>query len=100
MRVGLWDLFFFVLLGVVVALAIRLAGTLLVFAFLVLPAVTGLLLSRNLSKIHAVAVGTAGISTIAGLYCSFRLDLPSGPAIVACAFIVLLLAWAASRFRH
>jgi len=99
LRVGLWDLMFFVILGVVVAVAMRLAGTLLVFAFLVLPATTGLLLCRQLGRIYAVAVAAALVATAAGLYASFRLDLPTGPAIVACSALLLLLAWAIARLR-
>src|SRR3989339_717834 len=34
-RAGWWDLLFFLILGIIISLAIRLAGTLLVFAFLV-----------------------------------------------------------------
>lgn len=99
-RVPLWDLLFFTLLGVVVALGIRLAGTLLVFGFLVLPALTGLALSRHLGRIYGVAIGTALLSTVAGLYVSLRLDLPTGPAIVACCFVLMLVAWVVSRLRR
>jgi ABC-type Mn2+/Zn2+ transport system permease subunit len=98
-RAGLWDLFFFLALGVVISLAIRLAGTLLVFAFLVLPAVTGLLLSRRLNAIYAIAIGSAWVAAIGGLYASVKMDLPSGPAIVACSSVLLGAAWIASRFR-
>ncbi len=98
-RVGLWDLAFFLMLGVIISLAIRLAGTLLVFAFLVLPAVTGLLLSKRLDRVRAVAMASACIATVAGLYASVKMDLPSGPAIVACSFALLALAWVVSRFR-
>jgi len=98
-RSGWWDLLFFLMLGVTISLAIRLAGTLLVFAFLVIPAVVGLLLSRRLGGIIAVAIGAASIATIAGLYASVRIDLPSGPAIVACLFVLLVLAVAFSKLR-
>jgi zinc/manganese transport system permease protein len=99
MRTGAWDLLFFLILGVIISLAIRLAGTLLVFAFLVVPAVTGLLLSQRLSRIAAVAIASASTSTVVGLWASVRLDLPSGPAIVAVSFVLLAVAWVVSRFR-
>jgi ABC-type Mn2+/Zn2+ transport system permease subunit len=98
-RVGLWDLAFFLMLGVIISLAIRLAGTLLVFAFLVLPAVTGLLLSKRLDRIRAIAMASACVATIGGLYASVKMDLPTGPAIVACSFVLVGAAWVASRFR-
>ena len=99
-RVPWWDLVFFVMLGVVISLAIRLAGTLLVFAFLVLPAVTALLLSRHLGRIYAVAIGAAAIASVGGLYASLRFDLPSGPAIVAVLCGIFLLALAATRIMR
>lgn len=98
-RAGWWDLLFFLILGVIISLAIRLAGTLLVFAFLVIPAVTGLLLSQRLRAIRAVAIGSAVVATIGGLYTSVKMDLPSGPAIVACSFLLLVMAWLISRLR-
>lgn len=98
-RSAFWDLFFFLLLGVTISLGIKLAGTLLVFAFLVLPAVTALLLSQKLAKIQALAIAASAVAAVAGLYASVRLDLPSGPTIVACSFVLLLVAWVISRFR-
>ena len=98
-RAGWWDLVFFLILGVIISLAIKLAGTLLVFAFLVVPAVTGLLLSERLGRVYAIAIGAASIATIGGLCASVKLDLPSGPAIVACSFVLLAAAWVVSRMR-
>jgi ABC-type Mn2+/Zn2+ transport system permease subunit len=98
-RSGWWDLLFFLMLGVIISLAIRLAGTLLVFAFLVIPAVTGLLLSQKLWKVYTVAFGTASVATVGGLYASITMDLPSGPAIVASMFALLVVAWVISKFK-
>jgi ABC-type Mn2+/Zn2+ transport system permease subunit len=97
LKVAWWDLLFFLILGVIVSLAIRLAGALLVFAFLVMPGVIGLLLSQRLGRIYIIAVGAAGVATVAGLYLSLRMDLPTGPAIVAVLFALLCVAWPVSR---
>jgi ABC-type Mn2+/Zn2+ transport system permease subunit len=98
-RSSWWDLFFFLILGVIVSLGIKLAGTLLVFAFLVLPAVTALLLSQKLGRILAIAVASACIAAVVGLGASVRFDLPSGPTVVACSFVLLMIAWVISRFK-
>jgi ABC-type Mn2+/Zn2+ transport system permease subunit len=47
-----------------------------------------------------MAVGAATIATTLGLYASFRMDLPSGPAIVACSFVLFLAAWVVSKLRR
>lgn len=98
-RSAWWDLFFFLLLGVIISLGIKLAGTLLVFAFLVLPGVTALLLSQHLGRIQAIAIAASIIATVTGLYASVRLDLPSGPTIVASSFVLLLVAWVITKLR-
>lgn len=98
-RSGYWDLLFFLILGIIIAFAIRIAGALLVFAFLVAPAVTALLLTERLSKVFIMAIAAASAATFIGLYLSFMpsLDLPSGPAIVAVSFVLLAMAAGASR---
>jgi ABC-type Mn2+/Zn2+ transport system permease subunit len=98
-RSAAWDLFFFVILGVVISLSIRLAGTLLTFAFLVMPAVTALLFTQRTGRIFLVAIGAACIATIVGLSLSVKMDVPSGPAIAAVSFVLLAAAWVVSRFR-
>jgi ABC-type Mn2+/Zn2+ transport system permease subunit len=98
-RSSRWDLFFFLLLGITISLGIKLAGTLLVFAFLVIPAITALLLSQKLGRIYAIAIGSSAISTVVGLYASVKLDMPSGPSIVAASFVILLIAWIISKIR-
>ena len=47
-RAGRWNLVFYLLLGVAIALAIKAIGILLMFAFLVIPASLGLVLTRRL----------------------------------------------------
>jgi len=94
-----WDMLFFVILGIVISFSIRLAGTLLVFAFLVMPAVTAMLLTQRVGKIFIAAISTALIATIAGLFLSIKMDLPSGPSIAAVLFALLALSWITSRFR-
>lgn len=90
-RSGFWNLAFFLILGITIAFGIRLAGALLVFAFLVMPAVTALLVTERLGAAYTVAVGAAVVSTLVGLYLSFlpALDLPTGPAIAAVSFVIL-----------
>ena len=92
-RTKRWDLLFFIMLAVVISFAIRLVGALLVFAMLVIPPVTGMLLGRRLSAMSALSVVSSLIATVVGLYASFRLDLPSGPTIVAVSIALLATAW-------
>ncbi|MCX8052877.1 MAG: metal ABC transporter permease [Armatimonadetes bacterium] len=99
LRAVSWDMIFFLILGAVISLSIRIAGTLLVFSFLVAPAVTALLVARSFAAIYATSIGSACISTVTGLIVSYKLDLPTGPTIAAVCCSLLLIAWVASKLR-
>ena len=81
-----------VLVGVTTVAALKTVGIVLVLALLVTPAATAGLLARRLPGILATAVGVALAAIVAGLYLSFRLDIPSGPAIVMVSTGLFLLA--------
>lgn len=86
----LWDFLFYCSFGLVVTSSVRLAGVLLVFAYLVVPAVVSLLFTESLGK-RLVLGWTMGASSSAlGLWASYRFDLPTGATIV-CAFGLLLI---------
>ncbi|HEY2066112.1 MAG TPA: metal ABC transporter permease [Gemmatimonadaceae bacterium] len=99
-RVTFWNLFLYLTLGLVIAFAMQFAGVILVFNFLVLPAVTGLLLARSMRGIFTVAVVSAVIAAIVGFSLSVPFDLPSGPAIIACSAVLALLAWPARLLQR
>ena len=94
----LWNIVLFLTVGVTISLAIRAAGALVVFDFLVLPAATALLLRTNLRRTFAIAVLAGVASALSGISISYVADLPSGPTIVAVsALLVTLVALLPSR---
>jgi zinc/manganese transport system permease protein len=80
-----WEFIFYATFGVVVTSSVAIAGVLLVFSFLIIPAAIGVMFASSLAR--QLAIGwTAGIVTsAAGLAASFAFDLPTGAAMV-CAF--------------
>jgi zinc/manganese transport system permease protein len=88
--VTLWDLLFYLSLAWVVTSSVQTAGVLLIFSFLIVPAVCGLLLSRSFraSLLLGWIVGV-GVS-LSGSALSYILDLPTGATII-CLFGVTLL---------
>ena len=68
-------------------------GVMLVFNFLVLPAVTGLLIAQSMRGIFTVAVTAGLLAAVIGFSLSVPFDLPSGPAIIAASGVLALLAW-------
>ena len=90
LRVRWWDFLFYALFGLVVTSFVRIAGVLLVFSYLIVPAVCGINLAGALSKRLLIGWLIALIGGVGGLFFSFWWDLPSGAAIV-CTFGALLI---------
>lgn len=90
LRVRWWDFLFYASFGLVVTLFVRIAGVLLVFSYLIVPAVCGISLMRRNAGRLAVGILIATMGGIGGLFWSFYGDLPSGAAIV-CTFGALLV---------
>ncbi len=90
MAVRLWDFLFYATFGLVVTSFVRIVGVLLVFTYLIVPAVCGVMLAKTFGKRLLLGCGLSIIGGIAGLWLSFYADLPSGAAIV-CVFGALLI---------
>jgi zinc/manganese transport system permease protein len=89
-----WDFFFYAVFGLVVTSFVRIAGVLLVFTYLIVPAVCGITLARRIGNRLLIGWIIALAGGVAGLFFSFWWDLPSGAAIV-CTFGALLITVAA-----
>jgi zinc transport system permease protein len=98
-RVRRWTLLLYLSLGVVIVAAMQFAGVLLVFNYLVLPAVTGLLLARSMAGAFAVAGGAAALASATGFVLSVPFDLPSGAAIIAASGALVVAAWVVRTVR-
>lgn len=90
-RIRWWDFLFYLSFGVAITLAVPIAGVLLVFTFLVVPAVIAFLFTRRTGALIGVSWGAAALASALGILLSFRFDLPTGPLIV-CMFGAVLLA--------
>jgi zinc/manganese transport system permease protein len=93
--VSLWDFLFFLSFGLVVTSSVTTAGVLLVFSFLIVPAVIGSIFSRDLRLVLPIAWGTGIAASAVGLAGAFFLDLPTGAAMVTAFALALVVAGAA-----
>ena len=94
--IALWDFLFYASLGLVVVSAVGVAGILLVFSYLIIPAVCAMLLRRNMGARIALAWGLGALATFLGVYLSVLLDLPTGATMV-CTFAGVLIVVAIGR---
>jgi zinc transport system permease protein len=73
------------LLAIVIAVAMKVVGVLLVTALLIIPAATARRLSRSPEQMALIATLMAVMAAIGGLLLSLYVDTPSGPSIVVVA---------------
>ncbi|MFC3631394.1 metal ABC transporter permease [Paracoccus angustae] len=84
-------------LAVVVALSIRVVGSLLISAMLIVPAAAARGLSRTPERMAGNATLIAAFAVLAGLSASLRLDTPAGPSIVSAAAAIFAVSQAFRR---
>jgi zinc/manganese transport system permease protein len=99
-RVRLWDFLFYASFGVVVASSVRIAGVLLVFSYLIVPALAGVMLGGTIPARLLIGWSFGTLVSVLGIVASAALDLPTG-ATVVCAFGATLIAfWIATRLSR
>lgn len=76
------DLLLSVLLAVTIVASVKIAGIILVAAFLVIPAATARLLASRFSTMTMISVGVGSATAAGGLVLSYVFDVPSGATIV------------------
>jgi zinc/manganese transport system permease protein len=97
-RVRAWDFLFYATFGLVVTSSVRIAGVLLVFSYLIVPALAGVTLGRTVGERLVVGWSFGTLVSVLGISASATLDLPTG-ATVVCAFgVTLLVGWVVVRF--
>ena len=95
-----WDFVFYAMFGWVVTSFVQIGGVLLVFSYLIVPAVCANFLADSLAAKLVIGWATATLASVAGLYASFVLDLPTGAAIVCALGLALILTIIAAGFRR
>jgi len=96
-RLFVWDFLFYGLFGVVVTSSVQIAGVLLVFGLLVIPAVAGLLASPRPGRALAVGWSFAFVAATLGLLGSVQMDLPAAPSVLVSLAASLALLGAGLR---
>lgn len=90
-NVKAWDFVFYLTFGFVISFSVRIAGVLLVFVFLVAPAIIAFLLTNKLKYQLLIGWATGTVVTILGLAISYFGDLPSGPTVIVFYGVVLVI---------
>ena len=100
MAIRRWDFLFYALFGLVVTSFVQIGGVLLVFSYLIVPAVCAALLASSLRLMLLIGWLVATVGGIAGLFASWHFNFPTGSAIVCVLGAALVLVGLASRLVH
>lgn len=91
-----WDFLFYTSFGVVVSSSVHMAGVLLVFSFLIVPAVCATLLARNIATRLVIGWAVGFVASVLGIFFSVQFDMPTGESVVT-TFGGLLVLVAVAR---
>jgi zinc/manganese transport system permease protein len=101
LRVMWWDFLFYAGFAVLVVSFVRVAGVLLTFSYLIVPAVCGATLATTWRARLIIGWVVAALASLIGLLASYWLDLPTGAAVVcACGLLLILASVLASLMRR
>lgn len=91
-NVTFYKYFTTILISVMIALAVKVVGVLLVATMLALPIVSASLVSRNLKQVVLMAIVMAIISFEGGIIASYLFDLPASALIVFISLVELFIS--------
>jgi zinc/manganese transport system permease protein len=86
-----WDFLFYTTMGLVITISVKIAGVLVIFAFLIIPATISAMLSNSWKNrlLYGWAFGI--LATLLGLWFSFKFDFTCGTSIVAFLGLALII---------
>lgn len=96
-RVRVWDFVFYATFGVVVTSSVRIGGVLLVFSYLIVPALAGIALGRSVRAKLIVGWAFGVLVSVLGVVASAAFDLPTGATVVCVFGVTLLVFWLLGR---
>ena len=92
MRVfDLWNFLFYLSIGLSIVFAVRLAGVIPVFSYLIVPPVAAVLLSQSKHVVVWISIIFSVIAGFVGIYSSVQFDFPAGSSVVAALGALFLL---------
>ncbi len=86
-----WDFLFYALVGVVITMAVRIAGVVVVFTFLIIPATLSAVFATGWTGRLLVAWGAGAVSSALGLLFADRYDFSVGPSIAMFLGVTLIV---------
>jgi len=89
---NIWNFLFYISIGLAIVFAVKINGVIPVFSFLIIPAVSAILISKNNTVVFILAIVISILGCFFGLNFSFHYDFPAGSSIVAVLGGLFILA--------
>ncbi len=89
-----WDFLFYASFGLVVTSSVRIAGVLLVFAYLIVPGIAGIAWGTRWGTRLLLGWALSGSVSLVGIVASAYFDIPTGATIVCVFGVALAAVWA------
>ncbi len=89
---NIWNFLFYISIGLAIVFAVKINGVIPVFSYLIIPAVSAIMLSKNNITVLIIAFIISILASFFGLNFSFYYDFPAGSSIVTVLGIVFILS--------
>jgi zinc/manganese transport system permease protein len=94
-----WDFLFYVSMGLVITFSVKIAGVLVIFAFLIIPATFSAMFAESWGKRLVIAWSAGIFAVVLGLMLSYYLDFSCGPSVITILGLVLIVTAVFRKFR-
>jgi zinc/manganese transport system permease protein len=88
---NIWNFLFYISIGLAIVFAVKINGVIPVFSFLIIPAVSAIMLTKNNLAVFIIALVISVLASFLGLSFSFHYDFPAGSSIVAILGVIFIL---------
>lgn len=79
---NVWNFLFYISIGLAIVYAVKINGVIPVFSYLIIPAVSAIMISKNKTAVLVIAIIISILGGFFGLNFSFHYDFPAGSSIV------------------
>src|SRR4249919_727596 len=89
---NIWNFLFYISIGLAIVFAVKINGVIPVFSYLIIPAVSAIMLTKNKATVFIIAFIISILAGFFGLNFSFHYDFPAGSSIVVVLGGIFILA--------
>jgi ABC-type Mn2+/Zn2+ transport system permease subunit len=89
---NIWNFLFYISIGLAIVFAVKINGVIPVFSFLIIPAVSAIMLAKNNIAVFLISFLISVVASFFGLLFSFKKDFPAGSSIVAVLGAIFIVA--------